>query len=182
MLVKALKALLILVLLLAAVLVVGGFVLSPKFSVSRSVVIGAPADKVYALLASPRAWQQWSVWHRRDPGMAITYRGPESGAGAGWEWKSKSEGDGRMDFTAAEPARRIAYDLYFPDFGTTSTGELRLRPVTETAGTRTEVTWTMNGDMGKNPLFRWMALMADGMVGKDFAAGLANLKAVAEQP
>jgi hypothetical protein len=39
----------------------------------------------------------------------------------------------------------------------------------------------MNGDMGGNPIFRWMALAADRLVGMDFEAGLANLKAVAEK-
>ena len=39
----------------------------------------------------------------------------------------------------------------------------------------------MNGDMGANPLMRWMALFMDGMVGNDFDAGLANLKALAEK-
>jgi hypothetical protein len=39
----------------------------------------------------------------------------------------------------------------------------------------------MNGDMGKNPLLRWFALNADGMVGTDFEAGLAKLKRTAEQ-
>lgn len=178
MLFKALKWILIVVVLLALVLVVGGLLLSSKFSVSRTQAVKAPPDKVYALVASPRAWKQWSVWNRRDPAMTITYSGPESGAGSVWEWKSASEGDGRMSFTAAEPPARVAYDLYFPDFGTTSTGELRFKPVPD----GTEVTWTMNGDMGKNPLFRWFALFADGMVGKDFADGLANLKTVAEQP
>jgi hypothetical protein len=49
-------------------------------------------------------------------------------------------------------------------------------------GTGTKVTWTMNGDMGSNPLFRWMALFMGRMVGPDFEAGLANLKALAEKP
>jgi hypothetical protein len=30
-------------------------------------------------------------------------------------------------------------------------------------------------------VFRWMALAMDNMVGKDFEAGLANLKTVAEK-
>jgi len=108
--------------------------------------------------------------------MTITYSGPASGPGAVWEWKSKSQGDGRMTFTAAEPGKRVAFDLFFPDFGTTSRGELNVAA----EGTGTRVTWTMNGDMGKNPIFHWMALMMDGMVGKDFDAGLANLGKLAE--
>jgi hypothetical protein len=109
--------------------------------------------------------------------MQITYSGPPSGAGAGWAWKSKSEGDGRMTFTAAEPGKRVAYELFFPDFGTTSTGDLMLSP----DGNGTRVTWTMNGNMGSNPLMRWIALFGDRMVGGDFEAGLANLKGLAEK-
>lgn len=162
---------------LVALLAVGGMFLPGTFKVTRSTVVAAPADRIYPLIAEPRRWKDWSVWNRRDPGMVITYSGPESGVGAVWEWKSKSEGDGRMTFTAGEPGKRAAFDLFFPDFGTTSKGELLLTP--EGSGTR--VTWTMNGDMGKNPLFHWMALMMDGMVGKDFDAGLANLKTLAEK-
>ena len=83
-----------------------------------------------------------------------------------------------MTFTAAEPGKRVAFELFFPDFGTTSMGTLDLAP----AGAGTQVTWTMNGDMGSNPLYRWMALFMDKMVGPDFEAGLANLKALAEKP
>lgn len=175
---KLVKALLAVVLLLAAVLVLGGYLLSPKFKVSRSASIAAPPDKVYALIAEPRRWKEWTVWNRRDPAMAIEYSGAASGVGAVWAWHSKSEGDGRMSFTAAEPGRRIAYDLFFPDFGTTSTGDLTL--AAEAGGTR--VTWSVDGDMGANPLMHWFALGADSLIGKDFAEGLAGLKALAEKP
>ena len=175
---KVIKWVLGVVLALALVLLVGGMMLSPKFTVLRSVTINAPPEKVYALVAEPRAWKAWSVWNQRDPGMEITYSGPPSGAGAAWAWKSKTEGDGKMTFTAADPNKRVAYDLYFPDFGTTSKGDLTFTP----AGHGTLVRWAMNGDMGSNPLFRWFALFADGMVGKDFEGGLAGLKTAAEKP
>jgi len=162
---------------LVAVMAVIGMFLPGTFKVTRSTVVAAPAEKIYPLIAEPKRWKDWSVWNQRDPAMTITYSGPESGVGAVWEWKSQSEGDGRMTFTAADPGKRAEFDLFFPDFGTTSKGQLLLTP--EGSGTR--VTWTMNGDMGKNPLFHWMALMMDGMVGKDFDAGLANLKALAEK-
>lgn len=175
---KLLKWLLIAVVGLGLLLFAGGYALSPKFSVSRSTTIAAPADKVYALLDDPRQWKRWSVWNQRDPAMQISYSGPPSGAGAGWAWTSRSEGDGKMTFTAAEPPRRLAYELYFPDFGTTSTGALTLAP----AGPGTRVTWSMDGDMGSNPLMRWIALFGDRMVGPDFESGLSNLKALAEKP
>ena len=175
---KWLKRLLGAVLVLAAVVLIGGMMLSSKFSISRSTVVNAPADKIYPLVASPRQWKAWSAWNQRDPAMKIDYSGPESGPGAVWAWKSGSEGDGKMTFTTAEPGKRVGYELYFPDFGTTSTGEFRFEP----EGSATRVTWVMNGDMGKNPVNRWFGLMMDGMVGKDFDSGLKNLKALAEKP
>lgn len=174
---KALKVLLIVVAALLAVLLAGGLLLSPKFNVSRTVTVNAPADRIYPLVADPHAWRQWSAWNQRDPAMAIEYSGPASGPGAVWAWKSKSQGDGRMTFTTAEPARRLGYELFFPDFGTTSTGEFRFEP----NGGGTQVTWTMDGDMGRNPLYRWMGLFMNKMVGPDFDAGLAQLKALAEK-
>jgi uncharacterized protein YndB with AHSA1/START domain len=174
---KFLKWTLIVLIGLAALLFAGGYALSPEFRAVRSTTVNAPADKVYALIADPREWKRWTVWNRRDPAMAVSYSGPPSGAGAAWEWRSKTEGDGKMTFRAAEPGRRLAYELYFPDFDTTSTGALELAP--DGGGTR--VTWTMNGNMGSNPLMRWFALFGDRMVGPDFEAGLANLKALAEE-
>ncbi len=178
MLFKALRWLLALILGLVLVVAIGGLLLSPKFQVSRTQQVQAPPDKVYALVASPKAWQQWSVWNQRDPAMTIAYSGPDSGVGAAWEWTSVSQGNGGMRFTAAEAPRRIAYEIHFEGFSTVSTGELRFKP----AGSGTEVTWAMDGDMGGNPLYRWFALFSDQMIGKDFEGGLANLKALAEKP
>jgi uncharacterized protein YndB with AHSA1/START domain len=175
---KLLKWVVIVLVALVVLLFAGGYALSPEFRAVRSTTVAATPEKVYALLADPREWKRWTVWNQRDPAMAITYSGPPAGVGAAWEWKSKTEGDGKMSFTAAEPGKRLGYDLFFPDFGTTSSGALELAA----EGNGTKVTWTMNGNMGSNPLFRWIALFGDKMVGPDFEAGLANLKALAEKP
>lgn len=158
-------------------LVGGGMMLSPAFTVTRSLLVNAPPEKVYAFVADPRGWAQWSAWNRRDPAMAITYSGPASGVGAAWSWQSKSEGDGRMTFTSVEPGRRVAFDLELAGVDARSKGELHFTP----EGNATRVTWTMNGDMGSNPLYHWFAAFADRVMGPDFEGGLANLKDVAEK-
>src|SRR4051812_8468541 len=126
----------------------------------------------------PTGWGEWSMWNRRDPSMAMTFFGPESGAGAGWSWDSKTEGKGRMTFLTADPARGFTYELYFPDFDSTSTGEIRFEP----QGNATRLTWTNAGNVGRNPLMHYLAPLMDHMVGPDFEAGLANLKVMAERP
>jgi len=163
-------------LLLVAVIAVGVF-LPSNFEVRRAVEIAAPVPRVYALVAEPRKWTEWSVWNRRDPAMQIAYAGPAAGTGARWSWKSKSEGSGAMEFTHAEPDRLVEYALSFPEFGMASRGALVLEP----AAVGTKVTWTNHGDVGPNPIKHYLAAFMDRMVGPDFEAGLANLKALAEK-
>ena len=162
---------------LVLLVLVGGLFLPSKFTVQRSAVINATPNKVYDLVVEPRQWTKWSVWNRRDPNMKITYKGPPFGMGAKWEWVSKSEGSGSMEFTRVEPDRAVEYSLAFPEYNMRSGGALTLEP----SGNATRITWTNSGDVGGNPLKHYVAFMMERMVGPDFEAGLANLKALAEQ-
>ena len=165
----------IVVLVLGFVLV--GFALPSQYSVERQLVINAPPERIYPLVAAPKRWMQWSIWTRRDPAMSIAYFGPESGTGAGWRWDSHTEGRGEMTFTSADPARGLSYKLYFPDYNSTSTGDFLLAA----EGNGTRVTWSNQGDLGNNPLMHYMAAAMDRLVGPDFEAGLVNLKMLAEK-
>jgi uncharacterized protein YndB with AHSA1/START domain len=174
---KFFKWFLIAVVALAVLLVGGGLALPSKFKVERTALINAPAEKVYGLVADPRAWPKWGVWNQRDPNMKMTFSGAASGQGAKWSWESKSEGSGAMEFTRVEPGKLVEYSLSFPDMGMNSRGALTMSA--EGGGTR--ISWTNEGDVGGNPLMHWMTLMMDRMVGPDFEKGLANLKALAEK-
>ena len=161
---------------LALLAVAVGFCLPSAFEVRRAIDVKAPPARVYDLVADPRLWSKWSAWSRRDPQMDVSYSGPPFGQGARWSWKSKSEGTGSMEFVRVVPNARIEYSLLFADFGLRSGGQFAFEP--REGGTR--VTWTNAGDVGGNPLKHYLALMMDRLVGPDFEAGLANLKAVAE--
>jgi uncharacterized protein YndB with AHSA1/START domain len=169
---RILIAVVALLLLFAAV----GLALPSRFRVERSVAIGAPAERVYVLISAPAEWKRWSAWNQRDPKMRLEYHGPAAGTGAGWSWRSESEGNGAMEFTEAVPGQRVAYRLSFPDVGMQSTGELRIEP----QGNGVWVRWSNEGDMGASPVYRWLGLFMDRLVGPDFEAGLANLKRLAE--
>jgi uncharacterized protein YndB with AHSA1/START domain len=160
------------------VAVLAGAMLLPRMiTVTRSVVINAPPDRIYALVATPREWPTWSAWNKRDPNMAITFSGPPTGAGAKWEWKSASEGDGSMVFTAATPPTRVEFELQIVGMGPPSTGTFTLKP----SGSATEIEWTMVSDMGAGPVGRLFGLYFPSMLKKDFDAGLGALKTRAEQ-
>ena len=162
---------------LAAVLALVGFVLPGHYRVERTAVIAAKPAAIFPLVGDLRAWPLWGVWFRRDPAMQIAYSASTTGVGAWSEWKSRSQGDGRMTVSSVRAPERFADRIEFPGMGMAATGTLALAAG---ADGPTRVVMVMEGDLGRSPVNRWFGLFMDRMIGPDFDAGLANLKKVAE--
>lgn len=162
---------------LAVVLIGGAYLIPSKVSVSREIAIAAPPDKVFALVNSTQSTTLWSPWTGRDPDIKLTYSGPETGVGNKMVWTSDDPkvGSGSQEITESVPDQRVTSALDFGDMGQATAAVLL---AADGAGTR--VTWTLDTDMGMNPVARWMGLFMDGMVGKDYETGLAKLKSLAE--
>ena len=108
----------------------------------------------------------------RDPQLAVTYGGPETGKGAQIKWTSKvpSIGTGSMEISESEPNRHIDLAVNFNGLDGTSSYDV------VPAGSGSKVTWTFGYNSGSSPLKRWKALMLDGFVGAEYRAGLDRLK------
>lgn len=172
-----LKKLLMVLLVLAAVFVAGGFLLPSSTHVERSVVVARSPAEMFAMLDSWKGFNAWSPWYARDPAAAYTYEGPESGVGASMAWSSAKPdvGKGRQTIIESVPDRKVVSKLQFEGQGD-AVATFSLAP--EGAGTR--VTWGFDVAHGNNLVSRWFGLMFDRMVGPDFEAGLAKLKTVSE--
>ena len=173
-----LKRILIAIAALIVLLVIIIATRSSTYRVSRATTVGAPPAVVYAQIADFRRWDAWSPWAKLDPAMKVTYGGPPSGTGASYAWTGNDKvGEGKMLITAAKPDQEVDIKLDFiKPFEATSNTQFAFQP----AAGGTQVTWTMSGEnnfMGKAfSLFMNM----DSMVGKDFEAGLAELKKLSE--
>lgn len=171
----------ILVALVAVVVIILGMALTKpnSFRLQRSAHIGAEPGKVFALLDDFRAWTAWSPWEKLDPALRRTYGGAASGVGATYAWEgNKKVGSGRMEIVEAAPPSRLLLKLDFlTPFEAHNMTEFTLTP--ERNGTT--LTWTMYGPNNFMSKLMQVFISMDAMVGKDFEAGLANLKAQAEQ-
>ncbi|WP_139557952.1 SRPBCC family protein [Methylotetracoccus oryzae] len=149
------------------------------FRIERSIVIQAPAEKVFAWINVLRAWSRWSPWEAKDPGMRRSFSGTDSGKGAAYAWEgNKNVGTGRMEIIEASPPNRIVIKLDFiKPFEAHNTVEFTL----QARGAATQVTWAMFGPMPYLSKLMTTFYSMDKMCGKDFEAGLAQLKAAAEQ-
>ena len=186
------------VIVVAIVAVLGFAATRPdSFRVQREVDIKAPPEKVFALIDDFHHWTAWSPWEKLDPAMKRIYGGPTNGKGANYAWEGSSKvgaGRGGIDdlhapgadlagafprmeiVDTASPARiQIQLDFLKP-FEAHNTAEFTLRP----AGDLTHVTWAMYGPSPFISKVMGLFFSMDAVIGKDFEAGLANLKSAAE--
>jgi len=172
------KIALIIVVMIVALLVFAA-TKPDTFSVQRTTTIKAPPEKIYPHLADFRSWAAWSPWEKRDPAMKKTHSGAAAGKGAVYEWEGNSEvGKGRMEITEASPPSKVAIKLDFlKPFESHNVTEFTLEP----RGDSTSVTWAMRGPNHYIGKVMSIFVNMDRMIGQDFEAGLANLKAIAER-
>ena len=164
--------------LLAGILVIAA-TKPATFRVQRAQSIQAPPEKIFELINDFHRWVLWSPYEKLDPTMRKTFTGAQSGKGAVYEWAGNSKaGVGRMEITDISPGSRVTIKLDFlKPFEGHNTAEFTL----EASGGSTDVTWATFGPQAYLVKIMSVFMSMDNLIGKDFAAGLANLKVIAEK-
>ena len=167
-----------LVVLIAALL---GFAATrpDSFRIERMTNIKAPPEKIFGQIVDFHNWGAWSPWEKMDPDMKRMHSGAPMGKGAAYAWDGNSKvGKGKMEITDATPSSKVAVKLDFEKpFEGHNIAEFTLTPKGET----TDVSWVMHGPSPFIAKVMGIFFSMDSMIGKDFEAGLANMKSVAEK-
>ncbi|MES2957233.1 MAG: SRPBCC family protein [Pseudomonadota bacterium] len=149
-----------------------------SFRIQRTAVIKAPAARIFALINDLRSFNNWNPWERKEPGIKGSYSGAPSGVGAAYAWEGRKVGSGRMEIVAAQAPNALTLQLDFlKPFKARNTAEFTLQAQGEGL---TIVTWAMHGPSPYLSKLMGVLINMDSMIGKDFEAGLANLKALTE--
>lgn len=144
-----------------------------SFHVQRSLVIDAPAATLYPMIAELKTFNTWNPFALRDPESKVTYEGPAAGVGARHTFDGKTSGRGSITVTGVEVDRAVRMQLVMTSpFKADNTVDFTLVP--DGAGTR--VTWAMSGRQPLLAKLMSMIIDCDRMVGREFEAGLQNLK------
>ncbi|MEY4911034.1 MAG: hypothetical protein RL761_697 [Pseudomonadota bacterium] len=167
----------IIALIIAAVLIYAA-TKPDTFRIERSATIKASPEKISAYLTDFKQWAIWSPWEEKDPAMKRTFSGAVNGKGAIYGWEgNKNVGTGRMEILDVQPNKvTIKLDFLAP-FEAHNTTEYDLVP----QGDSTQLTWAMHGPANLMTKVMHVFMNMDKMVGPDFEAGLAKLKAAAEK-
>ena len=149
------------------------------FRVERAATIKAPPERIFFLINDFHRWGSWSPWEGRDPAMKRTFEGAARGKGAVYAWDgNKNVGAGRMEILNCTAPSNVVIKLDFiKPFEGHNTAEFTMLP----QGGATDVTWVMHGPASFMSRMMQVFMNLDRMIGRDFEAGLANLKKAAEQ-
>ena len=148
-------------------------------AVRRSTSIKAAPDRIFPLINDFDRWPAWSPYEKKDPAMKRSRSGPPSGKGAIYAWDgNKDVGKGRMEIADTSPPNTITINL---DFEKPFAGHNVVVFSIEPKGDAASVTWAMQGRSPFIAKLLGVFINMDAMIGRDFEAGLANLKAAAEK-
>ena len=149
------------------------------FRVQRSIAIQAPAGKLFPMINDLRQFSAWNPYEKKDPAIRVSYRGAASGPGAGYDFEGNKEvGKGSIDIVDASAPAKVTMQLTMLEpFAGRNTVEFSLVP----QGQATSVTWAMHGPSPFLGKLIGVFMDMDHMIGRDFEAGLANLKTLAER-
>jgi uncharacterized protein YndB with AHSA1/START domain len=149
------------------------------FRVQRTTEVKAPAEKIFPLINDFHQWSTWSPYEHKDPAMKRSYSGAASGKGAVYAWEGdKNVGSGRMEILDASAPSKIVIKLdFFKPFEAHNTAEFTMLP----QGDATILRWLMHGPAPFMHRVMQVFMSIDSMIGKDFEAGLGNLKRLTEK-
>ena len=147
-----------------------------SFSYDRSVVVKAPAERIFPLIADLATFNSWNPFNE-DPSIKGSYGGHTRGPGARYVFESRRAGTGHIDVIEDQPPNQVVMRLVMTrPMVCDNRVEFRLEPV----GEETRVTWSMTGAVSFTGKIVNQLMDCDAMCGRQFDKGLAKLKAIAE--
>jgi effector-binding domain-containing protein len=175
---KTLKVIFLILIILIILLVLISFLLPKSYKVERSISIRADKGVIFNLASHFNKWDLWSVWTKEmDSTVKFELIGTDGQLGAQRKWSGKIMKDGEMKAIEIIPGELFAYTLDMDNGKFRSLGKIRI----ESKGDSNKVTWSHQGELGYNPVARYMGLFMDKMMAPDFEKGLTKLKKVAEE-
>jgi effector-binding domain-containing protein len=158
-----------------AVLVVVGLALPRHARVEVTTRISARPATVFALVNDFHRVSLWSPLLETDPNARVIYSGPVRGVGATMRWDGGIIGSGSQTIIASRAFDHVATVI---NPGTAAAARTWFDLTPDDDGT--SVVWGFESDYGFNLVGRYFAPMFAGIVRRDYAIGLANLRELAE--
>jgi uncharacterized protein YndB with AHSA1/START domain len=161
---------------LIALLLISALFISKEYSVQGEITINKPKQQVFNYVKMIKNQDQYSKWVMADPASARDFRGTDGTVGFVYTWDGKKAGKGEQEIRKIADGDRIEMEIRFakPFEAVANTYMI----TASVSGDTTKVTWGMNGK--SNYPVNLMTAVMSGVLRKDIATSLVNLKAALE--
>ncbi|TCC91961.1 polyketide cyclase [Pedobacter frigiditerrae] len=153
-------------------------IIKKEYSIERDITINKPKEEVFDYIKIMRNQEMYNVWVMKDPNVKLVYTGTDGTEGFTCAWEgNKQAGKGEQEFKKIEDGNSLNIELRFEKpFESTSQTYLFTKAV---GANQTNLKWQM---IGKNKFpMNLMNIIIDGLLGKDLAKSLENVKQILER-
>lgn len=164
---------------LALIIILGiiAYFLPSKVTIQKSITIKASKEVVFEQINNPQNWEKWSPWFKIDTAMEVKYIGNKIGENSGIVWKSENSriGCGRLTLLYSNP-----FDSIYAEVEALYKGKGTVNYIFKRVKGGINVLLMFEMNLGTNPIARFMGLVIDKKMSKNYINELDSLKKFTE--
>jgi hypothetical protein len=169
---------------LIIILIVGTFVgisrfFSPTYRVQENIVVNKPIDQTFAFMSNMQNWERWSLWNKTlDSTLFVFYTPKSDSLGARQYLTGQLIGKGFIEITQYKVPHHLGYRMTLREGEITANGSFEFTAINDA---QTQIAWVDSGDVGDNPIKRYMIPFVTKSTAETFRTGLARIKTAIEK-
>jgi hypothetical protein len=164
--------------LLIGLFYLGSLFFPKTYHINRSVVINKPIDTVFHFMQDLHNWDKWSLWNKEtDTTLKLFYGKRSDSLGGRQYFEGDILGEGRFLIDRYKYNQLLGYNLYMNKGQISANGTFLFDAINSN---QTTLQWVDSGNVGNNPIFRYMMYTKVNATQKAFDKGLARIKAALE--
>lgn len=147
---------------------------SPSYQVKETIVVNKPLSETFAYLSNMKNWEEWSLWNKSvDSTLNFFYTLKTDSLGARQYFAGNLIGAGFIEINQYHHDSSMNYYMYLREGDMTANGRFEF---TALGNTQTEIAWIDSGNVGNNPIKRYMIPMVTKNTAQAFRDGLTKIK------
>lgn len=149
------------------------------YFVDRSITINKPIDSTFAYMRNLKNWENWSLWNKNiDSTLYYFYNKKFDTLGARQYMRGELLGSGVFEITEYNHNQLLKFTLVVNSGDRNAGGTFSFKAINANT---TQLNWIDSGDVGNNPIKRFMIPFVVDNTALTIDAGLASIKKQLEQ-
>jgi hypothetical protein len=146
----------------------------PTYLVKETIQVNKSLPETFAYLSDLQKWEEWSLWNRSiDSTLTFFYTAKNDTIGSRQYITGNLIGKGFIEITSLQKDTSLTYKMDLREGEMTANGKFEFRAISSSV---TEIAWLDSGNVGNNPIKRYMIPLVTKSTAQTFKDGLVRIK------